>query len=484
MATIATPKNATDDAAAIAALRKDFAAQRAAFRTDSFPSVDSRIERLQALAGMVIANRNRIRQALQADFAVHPAALADLAEVLSTAGRAQFAIENLEAWMQPSLRETDPELHGTSWAGIHYQPKGVIGIISPWNFPFDLSLGPVVDMLAAGNRAIIKPSELTPNCSELLHEMVSSTFDADLLSVVTGNLELAKVFPTLPWNHLLYTGSTSVGRAVACAAAENLTPVTLELGGKSPAVLLDDGVDAPAVANIVGTKMMKNGQMCIAPDYCLVPRDRLSEFISLAKQHYRTHTPDYAGSDDCTGIITQGHLERLQNLLDEARRSGCEVVPLGEDRLDPRTRRMPMVIVVDPAESLGLMREEIFGPILPVKPYDDIAEAIDYINRGERPLGLYVFGHDEAATQDVLVRTVSGGACVNACGLQGALAPLGFGGVGSSGMGRHHGIDGFREFSNARGVVVRGEGGVMEAFLPPYGALATALVDGALGAPQ
>lgn len=472
------------DSAEIDNLHALFATQRAAFRQGAYPSLPERRQRLQALAGMVLANRSRIRDALRADFAVHPDALADLAEVLSTAGRAGFALEHLDDWMKPVARETDPAIHGTTWAGIRYQPKGVVGVISPWNFPFDLSLGPLVDILAAGNRAIIKPSELTPCCSALLREMVATTFDPDLVAVVTGDLKLAEEFPTLPWDHLLYTGSAHVGRAVARAAAENLTPVTLELGGKCPAILFDDSVDAAAVGNIIGTKMMKNGQMCIAPDYCLVPRNRLADFVTLATEHYRTQTPNYAGSADCTGIVTQRHLDRLARLLVEARDAGCEIVTLGHDELDRDTRRMPMVLAVDPEDSIELMREEIFGPILPLKPYDSIDDAVDYINNGDRPLGLYIFAKDGDAAQSVLDRTVSGGACINACGLQGALAPLGFGGVGHSGMGRHHGIDGFREFSNARGVVVRGEGGVMEAFLPPYGTLAQTIVDAAFQAPE
>jgi coniferyl-aldehyde dehydrogenase len=474
----------SSDEAAIAELHELLHLQRAAFLRDTYPSAADRRSRLEALMGMVMANRARIHEALREDFAVHPDALSDLAEVLTVVGRAAFAHQHLEEWMAPVPRETDPNLHGTARAAIIYQPKGVIGNISPWNFPFDLSLGPLVDILAAGNRAILKPSEYTPACSSLIKEMISATFDRDLVAVVTGGLELAKEFPTLRWDHLLYTGNTEVGRAIARAAAENLTPVTLELGGKSPVVVLDDSVDAEAVGQILGTKMVKNGQMCISPDYAFVPRERVQEFVELARTHYAEQLPDYASSDDCTGIISERHLDRVTALLEEARQRGCEIVQLGGHQVDRERRRMPVSLVIDPDDSLGLMREEIFGPILPIKPYDSVDEAIGYVNGGERPLGLYVFAGDEDAAQRVLDRTVSGGAAVNACAAQGALPSLGFGGVGYSGTGRHHGIDGFHEFSNPRGVVYRGEGGVLEAFLPPYGELAKTLLDGIFGAGQ
>jgi coniferyl-aldehyde dehydrogenase len=477
-------QQAGSDEAAIAELHELFELQRAAFLRDTYPSAADRRARLEAVMGMVMGNRARIHEALSEDFEVHPGALSDLAEVLTVVGRAAFAHQHLEEWMAPEPRDTDPNLHGTARAAIVFQPKGVIGNMSPWNFPFDLSLGPLVDMLAAGNRAILKPSEYTPACSELLKEMVGATFDRDLVGVVTGGLELAKEFPTLRWDHLLYTGNTEVGRLIAKAAAENLTPVTLELGGKSPVVVLEDSVDANAVAQILGTKMVKNGQMCISPDYAFVPRERIPEFVELAKAHYSDQLADYAASEDCTGIISERHLDRVNRLLDEARESGSEIVQLGGDGVDRERRRMPVSLVIDPDASLGLMREEIFGPILPVVPYDSVDEAIGHVNAGERPLGLYVFAADEDAAQEVLDRTVSGGAAVNACAAQGALPSLGFGGVGHSGTGRHHGVDGFHEFSNPRGVVFRGEGGALDAFLPPYGEQVQALLDGIFGPGQ
>lgn len=485
--TVADPSSdltatATDaDTEAIACLRAAFAAQKQAALLNPAPTVEQRKAQLGALAMMIVGNRERIRAALSADFAVHPGGFADLVEVAGVAGRAMHAIEHLDEWTAPEVRETDPGLYGTAQASVSHQPKGVVGLISPWNFPFDLSLGPLVDMLAAGNRVIMKPSEFTPACSALLAELIAETFPADVVTVVTGGLPLATVFPTLRWDHLLYTGNPTVGRLVALAAAENLVPTTLELGGKCPAIVTADAVTAATAAQIVGTKLVKNGQMCISVDYCLVPRSQLDVFVELLLTHLRDRVPGYASSSDCTGIITERHLDRLLALVDEARSRGVELRTADDVETNRSTRQMPLTLVLDPPDDLGLMREEIFGPILPIKTYDDVDEAIAFVNAGERPLGLYVFTGDDAVADRILAETVSGGACVNTCAVQGALPSLGFGGVGNSGTGRHHGHDGFKEFSNPRGVVRRGTGDLIEVLHPPYDATTDAVVAAALG---
>jgi coniferyl-aldehyde dehydrogenase len=431
---------------------------------------------------MVLGHRDEIRAAMSEDFGAHPDLFTDLVEVLGVAGRAAYAMEQLDSWMADEERHADPAFYGSARAAIRYQPKGVIGNIVPWNFPFDLSVGPLVEMLAAGNRVIIKPSDYTPACGALLRRMVAETFGEDRVAVSVGGLTLAKEFPTLRWDHLLYTGSPAIGREVARAAADNLVPVTLELGGKCPAIMAADSVDAASVRSVIGTKLVKNGQMCISVDYAMVPRAHLDDFVSCAEQYLDGELAGYASSADCTGIITGRHLERIQAMIDEARASGARVVSLGGEG-DPETRRVPLVLVVDPPPHLRIMQEEVFGPILPVVPYDDIDDAVAQVNAGERPLGLYVFSQDAQAAEDVLRRTTSGGACVNVCALQGALPSLGFGGVGQSGSGRHHGVEGFREFSNPRGVVVRGTGDLADAFLPPYGptlqAIVSSVFDGA-----
>ncbi|MEG3155806.1 aldehyde dehydrogenase family protein [Sphingomonas sp. RB1R13] len=469
-----------DDSAAIGDLAATFASQKAAFSTDRNPSIEVRRERLMALIGMMMANREKIGDALIADFGAHPRPASDLIEVLGVVGRAQYVLEHLEEWMRPSVRHTEAALHGTAQAFVQLQPKGVVGNIVPWNFPFDLSVGPLTEMLAAGNRVIIKPSEYTPACGALLAEMVAAAFDPAVVHVVNGGLDVAQAFAATPWDHLLYTGNPNVGRQVMQAAAANLTPVTLELGGKCPAIMTLGSVNAANVESVIGTKIIKNGQMCISVDYALVPRGEVDAFVDHAKAFLAEAAPDYARGDEVTGIISPRHLARLTDMLAEVRERQGQIVTLeSDDSVDATSRRMPMSLVIDPAADLRIMQEEIFGPILPIVPYDDLDAVIAGINAGERPLGLYVFGADEALTRDVLDRTHSGGACVNTCAVQGALPSLGFGGSGMSGMGRHHGIEGYREFSNQRGVVIRGEGDMIAAFYAPY-AKAAGLVEAVL----
>jgi coniferyl-aldehyde dehydrogenase len=481
---MATTENRTvtmaDDAAAIIELQEMVERQRAAFLADPFPSLEERQGLLGALAGMLVSHREEIQQALSSDFGVHPALSADLIEVLGPAGRAVYAAEQLGSWMAAEPRPTDPQLYGSGRAFVQPQPKGVVGNIVPWNFPFDLSVGPLIEMLAAGNRVVIKPSEYTPACAELLRDMIHATFDRDRVDVVVGGLELARAFTRVRWDHLLYTGSPAIGREIAKAAAEQLVPVTLELGGKCPAILSEDSIDAESVKQVLATKSIKNGQMCISVDYCLVPRGQLEAFADLAAAYARESMPGYCESDGCTGMISNRHLQRIEGLLQDALAQGCDVRPLEQSgEADPSARRLPISLVIDPPDDLALMREEIFGPILPVKAYDTLDEAIAYVNEGERPLALYVFAKDDAVADDVLRRTTSGGACVNSAAVHGALPSLPFGGIGQSGAGRHHGVEGFREFSNLRGVFVRGEGDMIEAFAPPYGPAAQAVVDAA-----
>ncbi|GAC1325080.1 MAG: coniferyl aldehyde dehydrogenase [Thermoleophilaceae bacterium] len=475
------PPTGSDDAAAIVELHEIVDRQRAAFLADPLPSLDERRALLMDLAAMVMGHRTQIEEAMSADFGVHPALATDLIEVLGVAGRAAYVVENLEAWMAPEPRYADPALYGSGRAFVQPQPKGVVGNISPWNFPFDLSVGPLVEMLAAGNRVVLKPSEHSPACSRLLRDMIRATFERERVDVVVGGVDLARAFARVRWDHLLYTGSPAIGREIAKAAAEQLVPVTLELGGKCPAILTEDSIDAESVKQVLGTKALKNGQMCISVDYCIVPRERMEDFARLAVEHVRENMPDFRASQSNTGMITSRHLERIQSLIEDARLRGCDVRALEEDgEVDPDTRQLPMSIVLDPPDDLALMQEEIFGPILPVRAYDGLEEAIDYVNSGERPLALYVFAKDEGIADEVLRRTTSGGACVNAAAVHGALPSLPFGGIGQSGSGRHHGVEGFREFSNLRGVFVRGEGDLIEAFAPPYGAVAQAVVGGGL----
>lgn len=479
---VVTVSNDDDGRMALEGLCSAFATQRKAFAAERYPTLTVRSERIQALMGMLVGNRARIREALSADFGHHPAGASDLIEMLGIVGRAQFVLENLERWMAPRSREIDPGALSDTKAYIRYEPKGVVGNIVPWNFPIDIALGPLAEMLGAGNRVIIKPSEYAPACADLVAEMVKATYDPDLVHVTTGDLELSRAFAATPFDHLLYTGSPDVGRQVMAAAAQNLTPVTLELGGKCPAVLTPGSINAKNVESIIGTKLIKNGQMCISVDYALVPRNDIDRFVQEARKFMDRAAPEYSKSDDCTGIISDRHLVCIQGMLAEAEERQVEIIPLEDDgSVDPETRRMPISLVIDPPADLQMMREEIFGPLMPVVPYDDLENAIAHINSGERPLGLYVFGHDAEQTDRVLSGTSSGGVAVNTCALQGGLPSLAFGGSGNSGMGRHHGVEGFREFSNPRGIVVRGEKpDHIDAFYPPY-SKAEAMVDAVLG---
>lgn len=459
-----------------------FEAQRAAFRSQPAATFEERRDHIRSLVAAVMRHRGKIKDALHADFVQHPEPVADLIEILGIAARADYVIGELPRWMADDVRPTDPNLWGSAKALVRYQPKGVIGNMVPWNFPFDIAFGPLIEMLAACNRVILKPSDLGPASAAVIADIVAEAFEETRVCVVTGGLELAQAFPTLAWDHLMFTGSPAIGRHVMAAAAQNLTPVTLELGGKCPAILSDDSIDAATVGNIIGMKLLKNGQVCVAPDHVFVPRDRMQDFVAQIVAYMQAHLSQHTASHDATGIITPRHFDRLVGLIEEARAAGSIIVqPESGASADRTQRRLPLTLVIDPDPSLGVMTEEIFGPILPIIAYDSLEQVIEKVNAGERPLALYVYAQDAAFSDHVLARTTSGGACVNLALLHGAIAPLPFGGVGNSGMGRHHGVEGFREFSNPRGVFLRGDGGAIDAFNPPYRTL-DALVDQAFAA--
>ena len=464
------------DAEAISKLQSVFAAQRRAFAADRQPTLAVRRERLETIIAMMEAYKDRVYAALSADFGAHSTAAADAFELEPVIARARFAIAHLEEWMRPTPRDVDPAYQGAMRAFIKSQPKGVVGNIAPWNFPFEIGIGPMVDIVAAGNRFLLKPSEFTPACSLLMQQMIAEYFAEDLAYAAVGGLDLARAFTELPLDHLLYTGSSNVGKQVMAAAAKNLTPVTLELGGKCPAIFLPGSVTADLVNMVVGVKSIKNGQMCVSVDHCFVPRAELDNFARMATEFMAAAMPGYARSQACTGIISGRHLDRIAGMMAEAETRNVRVVTLEADgEVNRESRQMPLSLVLDPPSDLGMMQEEIFGPILPVVPYDEVDEVIERINSGDHPLGVYVMGEDVPAIDHILSETVSGGAAVNAAAVQAGLKDLGFGGVGMSGMGRHHGVDGFREFSNQRGFVVRGQGPHFDAFVSP-GANAAELV--------
>lgn len=471
------------DQAAIQELQRVFQLQKAAFLRDAYPSAKQRIDLMQRVPGMLRKYRPKILQALDADFSGHSHDQGDLLEILGMFDRAKFNIDHVEKWMKRVAKASNPITQGDSKAYILYQPKGVVGNMVSWNFPFDIAIGPMLDQLGAGNRVIIKPSDLSPACGELLREMCKATFDEEHVVVVNGGLEFARFFPTLAWDHLVYTGSGAVGRQVMLAAAANLVPVTLELGGKCPAVIAPDSLlDERTIATVAGIKVIKRGQMCVTVDYCLVPATGLQAFTDKLASHMLAHFAQNNAAPHACGIISERHIARLNKLVDEARASGAQVIQIGAD-LQPGQRDMPFYLVVNPSDDLALMQQEVFGPILPIKTYRDTADAIAYINKGDRPLGLYVFARDRAFIDQVTQQTSSGGVAVNMIALQAGQPSMGFGGSGASGMGRHHGEEGFREFSNARGYFERGRGGTLDWIVPPYGEGTRMLIDKVAYAP-
>lgn len=463
-------------------LHRIFKLQKSAFLEDPYPNAGQRIDRMRRVPAMVRRYRTKIHEALAQDFSGHSSQAADLFEILGMLEREKFNSNKIKQWMRPIKKQGNPVMLGKADVYIQYHPKGVVGNMVSWNFPFDIALGPMLDQLGAGNRVIIKPSDLAPQCGALLEEMIAEYYEEDMVAVVNGGLDLAQCFPTLAWDHLIYTGSGTVGRMVMQAAAQNLVPVTLELGGKSPAIVTPDSIDAQTARVIAGVKMIKRGQMCVTVDYCLVPQAQSKQFIDLITQYAQAHFAVDHGAGSACGIISERHQERLNNLLAEAQEKGAQLIQIGQPS-EQRSRNMPLTLVLNPPEDSRLMREEIFGPILPIKTYSKLQDAIDYINSKDRPLGLYIFSQDKSTVERITLNTHSGGVCVNAIAAQAAQASMGFGGVGPSGMGRHHGEEGFKEFSYPKGYFVRSRNDLLDAIIPPFSSKTTHLIEKVAYAP-
>ncbi|WP_134497928.1 coniferyl aldehyde dehydrogenase [Microvirga pakistanensis] len=433
-------------------------------------SVERRGEALEALAAALVRRADEFACAVAQDFghrSVHETKLADLYPVVAGLRHAR---KHFRRWMKPRRRPIQMMFRPAS-ARIEYQPLGVVGIISPWNYPVQLALAPLAGALAAGNRILIKPSELTPRTSALLAQVIGEVFDESEAAVVQGGPDVAQAFARLPFNHLFFTGSTAVGREVMKAAAENLVPVTLELGGKSPAIIAPDYPLERAAERIAVGKLFNAGQTCIAPDYVLVPRRREAAFVSAFRDAVARLYPNLAANPDYTAIASERHAERLRRLIDDASARGAtlhEINPAGES-LDPAGRKIAPVLLTGVPEEASAMQEEIFGPVLPVVSYDRVEEAIRFVKNRPHPLALYVFSHDRGFVNQVLGQTSSGGVAINETLLHCVQEELPFGGVGHSGMGAYHGEAGFRTFSHARSVFhqARINGAGMTS--PPYG---------------
>lgn len=443
--------------------------QRTAFNANPNSSWAERKNMLVKLGEIINANEQNFQQAISQDFGNRSFTETTIAEMAIIHGGIKHALKHTQKWMRTRKAPTAMQFKPGS-NKIMPQPLGVIGIISPWNYPLQLAIMPLVGALGAGNRAMIKPSEYTPRFSKLLKSVLGEVFSDDEVYVAVGGVEVAQEFSSLPFDHLLFTGSTNVGRIVAGAAAKNLTPVTLELGGKSP-VIIDESVNMKlAVPRITNGKLLNAGQTCVAPDYLLMPEREIDAFskalISKAEEFY----PKFAGNPDYTSIIADSHYARLQGLLEDAENKGATLRTAGDDdtQIMAQERRIPLTVVTNTTPDMKIMQEEIFGPLLPIVASETLEDAVQYIQERDRPLALYWFGEDKAKREHVLKNSISGGVSINETAWHVVQEDIPFGGVGPSGMGGYHGEHGFKTFSHMKGVFFQSKFSGGKMLFPPY----------------
>ncbi len=454
-----------------AALDDAFHAMFEKSRAEPAPTLEARLDRLKRLRAAVSENEARFEQAISADFGHRSAVETTIAETLFLMVEIKHTVKHLKKWMAPRRIATALQFMPAKNRLIP-QPLGVVGIIAPWNYPLQLTLAPAIGAIAAGNRVLIKPSELTPRFSALLKEVIAAKFDSTEMMVTGIEDEVAKAFAALPFDHLVFTGSTRVGRLVAEAAGRNLTPITLELGGKSPAIVDRSADIDQAAERIAYGKLLNAGQTCIAPDYALVPEGQVQDFADKVAGHMRRMFGTDPANKDYTSIISERHYARLEGLVADAAAKGAKVIQ-GAKADDPawkQMRKFPPTLVVGATSDMAIMQEEIFGPLLPVLGYRDANEPVSYINKHDRPLALYWFGKDEAARDEVLSRTVSGGVTVNDCLFHFTQINQPMGGVGASGTGAYHGEWGFNALSKLKPVFYRSPFNRLADLQPPYGA--------------
>ncbi|MBK7171362.1 MAG: coniferyl aldehyde dehydrogenase [Gammaproteobacteria bacterium] len=482
MNSISEQASATADACA--GLNELLERQRTAFRAEGAVAYGTRIDRIERCIALLVDNQAAICAALSADYGCRSPYMTRMSEVMTAVGNLKYVRKHLKSWMKPERRSAPVpmNLFGAR-ARVYHQPKGVVGNMTPWNVPFAMIFSPMADILGAGNRAMVKPSEFAPQTSELARTLIARYFDPTEIAVVTGGPEVGAAFAALPFDHLLFTGATSIGRMVMRAAAENLTPVTLELGGKSPVIVSASADIEDAADKIMSGKAQNAGQLCISPDYVFVPQARLEVFLDACRRTFVTQFPTTVGNPDYNSMINERHYQRVLGYIEEARASGARVLelnPAGEDYSDRSLHKIPPHIVVDPGDELKLMQEEIFGPLMIVKSYRDLSDCIAYINARPRPLALYWFGKDAAERERVLQETISGGVSVNNVLMHFACDDLPFGGVGNSGIGHYHGRDGFRTFSHAKAVYREGRINLakLAGTMPPFGPKLAKMLDG------
>ena len=453
--------------------RRVFDLQHAASRQTPAADPGLRRDRLERLRSVVAGNEAALAEAISQDFRVRSRTETELLEIVPTLNAIRHARKNLAGWMRPERRRVDPLFQPAS-ARVRHEPLGVVGIISPWNYPLQLALSPLVDALAAGNRAMLKPSELTPAFSDLLRRLIAERFDESEVAVITGGVEVGEAFASLPFDHLLFTGSTEVGRKVYLAAAANLVPVTLELGGKSPTIVCPGYDLARAARSIAFGKFVNAGQTCIAPDYVLVPEGKERALADALMAQVQRSYPAIAGNDDYSGLISERHRRRLADAIEAARQAGATVLSHEEEGARAEGKIGPTILLGAPDSSLFLT-EEIFGPVLPILPYRNLDEAIAFVAARERPLALYCFSNSRREQRQVLDGAISGGVTLNGTLMHVAQENLPFGGVGASGIGAYHGHEGFKRFSHARAVHRIGFVNVFERLGPPWGKMAKSL---------
>ncbi|KPA97451.1 coniferyl aldehyde dehydrogenase [Pseudomonas asplenii] len=446
-------------------LQRLFQAQRRAYAAHPMPPAEQRRQWLESLRHLLSHERRAIIEAINADFGNRSADETLLAELMPSLHGIHYARKHLKRWMKPARRQVGLAFQPAS-AKVVYQPLGVVGVIVPWNYPLFLAIGPLVGALAAGNRVMLKLSESTPATGLLLKELLGRVFPEDLVCVVLGDVDIGMAFSKLPFDHLLFTGATSIGKHVMRAAAEHLTPVTLELGGKSPAIVSGDVPLKDAAERIAFGKTLNAGQTCVAPDYVLVPEERVGAFVEAYRQAVRGFYPTLADNPDYTSIINERQLARLNGYISDATSKGALLIPLFDQG---QQRRMGHSLLLNVSDEMTVMQDEIFGPLLPIVPYNGLDEAFAYINQRPRPLALYYFGYNRGEQQRVLHETHSGGVCLNDTLLHVPQEDLPFGGIGPSGMGHYHGHEGFLTFSKAKGVLTKQRFNAARLIYPPYG---------------
>lgn len=442
--------------------------QKLAFNAAPFREYAARIDDLQKLKKLMLDNQDALVQALHADFGQRSPDDSLIGDLLTTVSAINYSIKRLKKWMKPKRKHIGILFQPAS-GHVMSQPLGVIGIVVPWNYPVFLSVGPLTTALAAGNRAMLKMSEFTPNTNALLANLLASEFSQDHVAVIGGEADVASAFSALQFDHLFFTGSTHVGKLVMQAAAKNLVPVTLELGGKSPAIIAEDMNLASAVERFIFGKTLNCGQTCVAPDYIFCPQGKADDLIAELKSRFTSMFPCVQENTDYTSIINQRQYDRIQHLLDDAKQKGATIIPLAVEETDTAKRKMPLTLVTNVTDDMQIMQEEIFGPLLPIKEYQNLDDAITYINAKPRPLSLYIYSFNKDVQRKVLQETIAGGVCINDAAFHVANDDLPFGGVGASGMGNYHGEEGFIRFSHTKSILKRGRVSFASLLFPPYG---------------